>query len=167
MGLAVALSFYTLHPTPYTLFVVTILALLFLIDLDTGLLPDVITYPASLAALLYLLVAKPYTLTPNLLSGAVPALAFALLIILTRGKGMGWGDVKYVFFLGLVLGFPSIVVAIFLAFLLGAVVGIGLILIGNKKFGQTIPFGPFLSLGAYIALLYGSQLIRFYLSWSL
>lgn len=97
-------------------------------------------------------------------TGIVASLFFVFLIIITKGKGMGWGDVKFVLFIGLVLGFPNGVIAIFLAFLLGAVFSVGLLIIGKKHFGQTIPFGPFLSLGAYIALLWGSQILNWYLN---
>ena len=89
---------------------------------------------------------------------------FAALIIITRGKGMGWGDVKYVLFLGLALGFPGTPMAIFLAFILGAVFSLGLIFLRRKHFGQTIPFGPFLSLGAFIYLLLGPQILNWYLN---
>ena len=89
---------------------------------------------------------------------------FIFLILITSGKGMGWGDVKYVLFIGLVLGFPNGIVSIFLSFLIGAVFSLVLIGLGRKSFGQTIPFGPFLSLGAFITLFWGPQLINWYLN---
>ena len=76
---------------------------------------------------------------------------------------MGGGDIKYAAFLGFVLGIASLSLALFIAFLTGAAVGIILILVGRKRFGQTVPFGPFLSLGAFIALLWGQQIIDWYL----
>jgi leader peptidase (prepilin peptidase)/N-methyltransferase len=91
------------------------------------------------------------------------AAVFGLLIIITRGKGMGGGDVKYVLLLGLALGFPNGILAVFIAFLTGALFSVALIIFGKKHFGQTIPFGPFLSIGAFIALLYGNQIIDWYL----
>jgi len=100
----------------------------------------------------------------SMIVGIVASLFFALLIIITKGKGMGWGDVKYVLFLGLALGFPNAVIGLFLAFLLGAIFSVGLLIIRKKHFGQTIPFGPFLSLGAYIALLWGLQILNWYLN---
>lgn len=84
------------------------------------------------------------------LSAFAMSLFFALLIVITRGKGMGWGDVKYAFFMGLALGFPSSVLAVFLAFLSGAVISIVLLLINKKHFGQTVPFGPFEVLGSCV-----------------
>lgn len=183
----------------FKLFIVTILYILFLIDLKTGLLPDKITFPAIGIAAGYLFVISglkswflydglknhiigKYMLPPYsnyiwellirvwepalfaILTGVLISLFFVILIIVTKGKGMGWGDVKYVLFLGIALGFPNAVIGIFLAFLLGAAFSIVLIITGKKHFGQTIPFGPFLSLGAYIALLWGSQILNWYLS---
>lgn len=98
----------------------------------------------------------------SVIAAVISTLFFVLLIVVTRGKGMGWGDVKYVLLLGLLLGYPTIIIAVFLAFLTGAIISIGLILLGKKHFGQTIPFGPFLGLGAILALLWGNLLINLY-----
>lgn len=179
-------------------FIITIISIIFLIDLKTGLIPNKITYPAAILAVSYLLFTSAfkswffyqnllqnplgrYLLPPQsgyvfdhllriwepalfaLLSAATVSLFFAMLIIITRGKGMGWGDVKFVLFLGLALGFPGIAVAIFLAFTLGAAFSLVLISFGKKHFGQTIPFGPFLSLGALIYILWGTQILNWYL----
>ena len=76
---------------------------------------------------------------------------------------MGLGDVKLVFFLGLLLGYPDILVALFLAFFIGSIIGLGLIIVKKKKFKSEIPFGPFLIAGAFIALFWGENLIRWYL----
>ncbi|MDD2823311.1 MAG: prepilin peptidase [Candidatus Daviesbacteria bacterium] len=100
----------------------------------------------------------------SIIIGIVSALFFAFLIIITKGRGMGWGDVKYVLFLGIALGFPNAIIGLFLAFLIGAVFSVILMGFGKKHFGQTIPFGPFLSLGAYIALLWGPQILNWYLN---
>lgn len=109
-------------------------------------------------------------LTPvglSFLSGIVVGLFFLILILATSGRGMGGGDMKLGVFIGLVLGFPVSVAAIMLAFLLGSIFGIALLLIRLKKFGQTIPFGPFLSIASVIALLWGEKLIDWYLNFHL
>lgn len=182
----------------FGLFAITILAIVFWIDLKTGLIHDKITYPAITIAAVFLLIKSiaislvyylnfqdsylSKYLSPThsdflishiwriwqpaalaFASALASALVFGLLIAATRGRGMGWGDVKYVLFLGLVLGFPQIVVGLFGAFLTGAIFSIGLILAAQKKFGQTIPFGPFLSLGALVSLLWGEALLNWYL----
>ncbi len=107
-----------------------------------------------------------YTAQPFLMS---ILMAFAIggffmgLIIITKGKGMGGGDVKLGAFMGLMLGFPQGLLAIISSFVLGAVFSICLILTGKKHFGQSIPFGPFLVLGSLIALFWGNQIIDWYL----
>jgi len=88
---------------------------------------------------------------------------FAVLWLVTKGKGMGLGDAKLMVPLGLLLGWPGVLVGTFLAFIGGAVVGLGLIVIGKKKFGQVIPFGPFLILGSFLTLIWGDQLVMWYL----
>jgi leader peptidase (prepilin peptidase) / N-methyltransferase len=71
--------------------------------------------------------------------------------LITKGKGMGMGDVKLAIFVGLFLGWPRILVAMYAAFIVGAVVGVGLILGKKVKRKSQIPFGPFLILGTAIA----------------
>lgn len=90
-------------------------------------------------------------------------LFFYLLIIITKGKGMGGGDLKLGVFLGLVFGFPYAFLVLLLSFLLGSVFGVGLILLGKKKFGQTMPFGPFLSLAGIITIFWGAEILSWYL----
>jgi leader peptidase (prepilin peptidase)/N-methyltransferase len=83
---------------------------------------------------------------------------FSFLVLITRQKGMGWGDVKLVGLMGLTLGWPNIGVALYLAFLTGAVAAVILILLRKKRFGQVMPFGPFLAGATYLTLLYGDQI---------
>ena len=107
-----------------------------------------------------------YTAQPFLMSILMTLLIggfFMGLIIITRGKGMGGGDVKLGAFMGLMLGFPQGLLAIISSFILGAVFSIFLIMTGKKHFGQSIPFGPFLVLGSLIALFWGNQIIEWYL----
>jgi len=86
------------------------------------------------------------------------SLFFLLLYWLTKTKGMGLGDVKLVFALGLIFGFPGTVLAIYSAFLTGALVGVILILTKRSKFGQKIAFGPFLVLGSVLTLFFQKNL---------
>ena len=97
-----------------------------------------------------------------IICGLVLMAFFYGLWFFTKGRGFGFGDVKLAPSLGLLLGWPKTIVAVFLAFVLGAVVAVVLIALGKKKLGQTIPFGPFLVLGTLIALLWGSRLWSWY-----
>lgn len=94
-------------------------------------------------------------------------LFFMALILVTRGRGMGGGDLKLGIFIGLVLGFPNAVVALMLSFLVGSIAGVGLLLTGKRKLGQTIPFGPFLSIGTIAALFWGEAIMKWYFNFKL
>ena len=76
---------------------------------------------------------------------------------------MGGGDVKLAFFVGLIAGWPNMIVAVFASFLTGAIVSVILMMLGKKKFGETVPFGPFLVAGTYIALFWGDDIMNWYL----
>ena len=86
---------------------------------------------------------------------------FAVLHWITKGKGMGWGDVKLALGMGALLK-SAVLWALFSAFGLGAVVGLGLLASGKKKLRQPIPFGPFLVTGMVWALLYGDKMVEWY-----
>jgi len=96
---------------------------------------------------------------------ALGAAAFFLAIVLiSRGKWMGVGDIKLAFLMGLILGWPNISVALFLAFLIGAIIGVGLMIFGKKTMKSEVPFGPFLVGGTFIALFFGKEIINWYVS---
>ncbi len=110
------------------------------------------------------------TFQPYLLSMLMALLIggfFYGLIVITKGKGMGGGDVKLGALMGLALGFPNSLLALVLAFLTGTLVSIILIIFGKKHFGSHIAFGPFLVLGSLIALFWGSPIVDWYLSFSI
>ncbi len=88
---------------------------------------------------------------------------FLFLVLITRGRGMGAGDIKLGFLLGLVNGFPLNIIAIFLGFVLGAVYSLFLIVFRKTTIKDTIAFGPFLILGSLICLLYGSIILNWYI----
>jgi prepilin signal peptidase PulO-like enzyme (type II secretory pathway) len=77
---------------------------------------------------------------------------------------MGFGDVKLSFILGFLLGYPLIIVSLYLAFLTGAAVAIILVVCRKTKFfGGSIPFGPFLVASTVISLFYGQEILRVFL----
>lgn len=98
----------------------------------------------------------------NFLSALGAFLFFLIIYLVTRGKGMGFGDVKLVFVLGLFLGFPRIIFALYSAFLTGAIIGVILVLIHKKSMKSQVPFGPFLIIGCLISFIFESQFIIFW-----
>jgi leader peptidase (prepilin peptidase)/N-methyltransferase len=96
------------------------------------------------------------------LGGAGLGFGVLFLIAVLAPGSMGMGDVKLIVFLGLAVGFPEIVINLFLAFVLGGLVS-G-VLLALKKLGpkDQIAFAPFLALGGFITMLYGTQLVNFW-----
>ncbi len=144
--------------TGYLLFITSVLVAVFASDLRYQTIPNEIIYPTVLISLLYVICQKPAAI----LSGIGAGLFFLGLVLVTRGKGMGLGDVRLAVLMGLILGFPKIIVALIVAFLTGALVGVILILVGKKRFGEHIPFGPFLTVSTWISLFWGQMIWQFY-----
>jgi prepilin signal peptidase PulO-like enzyme (type II secretory pathway) len=157
-------TFPNLLVTSYWLLITCFLIIIFVYDLKHYIIPDKIIYSAIAIAVVYHLLRFDLLGRSNLLLSAFGAAAFFLIIVLvSRGRWMGVGDIKLAFFMGLVLGWPNILVALFLAFFLGAIIGIGLIVAGKKKLKSEIPFGPFLVTGTFLAMFFGERLINWYL----
>ncbi len=133
------------------------------IDLDHHRLPDAIVlplYPIGIAGLAVAgLVDGEWPLIPAAIGVAVWLVVIGGVWLISGGRGMGFGDVKLAPVLGATLGWVSVsaaVVSLFLAFALGAVVGIILMVAGRAGRKSAIPFGPFLVAGAGIGLVAGS-----------
>ncbi len=132
----------------------------FFIDLEWQIIPDQIVFPLILVISLFSLITTPQSLITNHLPTAVLAAAFFYFLHwITRGKGMGLGDVKFVFLIGLILGYPLAVVSLYLAFLTGAIVAVILILIGQANTKQRIAFGPFLAISCLAVLFWGEKIL--------
>lgn len=158
MGLLVGYMFlhFPLLTLPFPLFFTTVLAIIFLTDFKKYFIPDKVMIPSIIIAILWI--------PQNILAGLLLGGFFLLLIILTSGRGMGGGDVKLGAFMGLGLGLYNGILAVMLAFFIGAVFGIGAIVAGRKKLKSHLPFGPFLVAGSLIALFWGSEIMKWYLS---
>ena len=139
------------------------------IDLDTQLLPDSITLPLLWLGLLFNL----WSTFADLPSAVVGAIAgylalwsvFWLFKLATGKEGMGYGDFKLLALFGAWLGWQMLPAIILLSSLVGAAVGISLILVRGRDRNLPIPFGPYLAAAGWIALLWGGQITQAYLSW--
>lgn len=136
-------------------------------DFYYGLIPLMTVYLGSGLVLIYrgiLLFYGSYEmhdLAVSVIAGIGAALFLWTLRALTRGRGMGEGDVYLVAWLGLLLGWPRILIAIWISFVVGAASALLLLAAGRKRWGQSLPFGPFLIIGAITALLWGPLLWKF------
>jgi prepilin signal peptidase PulO-like enzyme (type II secretory pathway) len=143
--------------TGYHLLITYAFIAIFVSDLRYQTIPDEIVY-------LMIIISLPYALRVSYAFQAAlgAAIFFGLLVLVTRGRGMGVGDVKLAGLMGLALGFPGIVVALMFAFLTGALAGVILVLTRKKRFGEHIPFGPFLTSATWISLFWGQKIWQFY-----
>ena len=89
---------------------------------------------------------------------------FGLIIILSRGRAMGWGDFKLVGPLGFIFGWPDILMIVFLSFIIGSVFVTPLLIKGVKKMKDVVPFGPFLIIASSLTFFFGYQIINSYFS---
>ena len=100
----------------------------------------------------------------GVLAGFLAFLFFFILVAGSDEKWMGMGDAYLVLFLGFVLGWPKLLLALFLAFSLGAIYGIIMIILGKRKMKSQVPFAPFLVLGTFIALFFYLPITSWYFS---
>ena len=135
------------------------------IDFDTQLLPDDLTYPLLWAGLLVNINGTFVPLQDAVIGAAAGYLVlwavYWLFKLATGKEGMGYGDFKLLAALGAWLGWAMLPTIILLSSVVGAVVGISLILFAKRGRDKPIPFGPYLAAAGLIALLYGEQLARF------
>ena len=166
---AVAARFGWSWELPAYLLLAAALLAISIIDLEHFIVPDRITAPLTVGGLGLLGLAaiaegSGWRFGRTLLGG-LAFFAFFLVLNLLYPKGMGMGDVKLAFSLGAYmgwLGWGQVFLGGFLAFLLGALVGVSLIATGIKGRKDAVPFGPFLAAGAVITILVGDPVLRWY-----
>jgi leader peptidase (prepilin peptidase)/N-methyltransferase len=146
------------------LLLVTALVPIALIDLDLRIIPNAITLPASVAAVVVAALLGPGFVAEQLVAGAAAG-GFFLLAAVVHPRGMGMGDVKLAGMLGLYLG-RAVAPAVFVALLSGVLVGALVIARKGARDGRktAVPFGPFLALGAVVALFAGDAVVDAYLA---
>jgi prepilin signal peptidase PulO-like enzyme (type II secretory pathway) len=151
---------WSLVTTILVLALISCLLILFVIDLKHYIIPDQLVIVIVSIGIILAILADPV----SRLLWATGAFAFLYLLhLITRGKGMGFGDVKLAFGMGMILK-SSVIVALMSSFFIGALVGTGLLFAKLKKLKQPIPFGPFLVIGIIIGLLYGDKILVWYLT---
>lgn len=167
-SLAVAWRFGVSLQTLAALFFTWVLIALTLIDLKEQLLPDSITLPLLWLGVLLSL----FGLFTDIKSSVIGAIAgymilwsvYQLFKLLTKKEGMGFGDFKLLAALGAWTGYSYLPQIILVSSVVGSIAGIGMLILGKTRQQQPIPFGPYLAVAGWIALLWGEQINRTYLS---
>ena len=137
------------------------------IDIDHQLLPDVMVLPFLWVGLLLNLF-NVFTTLPQAVVGAVAGylslwLVFHLFKLVTGKEGMGYGDFKLFALFGAWLGWQSLPLIILLSSFIGALIGISLILFQGRDRAKPLPFGPYLAVAGWVAMLWGDEIMRRYL----
>lgn len=177
--LAVALVFFdsadsaTWLITAYYLIILSILVVIFVYDWLYMEIPGVVLWAGVAIAIAFNLMLDwsgggQANLLARTFSGTLAAAAafvfFFLLSALSKEKWMGMGDAYLVILLGLFLGWPRIILAVFASFFIGSIYGIIVIAMGKKKMKSRIPFAPFLAIGTVIALFFHAPIVNWYFS---
>jgi len=178
----------TLLPSIYLLqaawiFVFLILLLASLIDIRLRIIPDEAQIFIALVGFFIVLLSEPrFSLSEgsflggyamifglrgniwlNHIAGALfGGLLFLVLFLITRGRGMGMGDVKLAAALGFAFGWPDIVLISALSFIIGSVFGLAGIILGKQRMKSMVPFGPFFAAACVIVFFFGFQIADFY-----
>jgi leader peptidase (prepilin peptidase) / N-methyltransferase len=174
-GLLFSLAVWQLAPGDWLTWImalkmVTVIAVcitVFVIDFEHYLILNKVVYPAIglmliLNAVISAMSGASTIFVNSLLAAIFSALPFWILWKVSRGKWMGDGDFRFVGFMGLALGFHGILVALFISFTAGAIIGVALIYLGSKQLSSKVPFGTFLSAATIVTIFFGMKLWDLY-----
>ncbi len=166
-SVVVAVYFPPGIPLAGALLLTWILIALTFIDFDKMLLPDQLTLPLLWAGLIINISEQYVSLTDAVLGAAAGYMVLWSLYwtfkLLTGKEGMGYGDFKLLAALGAWLGWQSLPLILILSSCVGAILGIALIVANRQQHGKPMPFGPYLAIAGWIALLWGHQITDWYL----
>ena len=151
----------------YFLILACVLIVVSMIDIKTMLVPVKLCYFAMVAGIMLSPFIPIISLKDSILGASFGAGIILFIIetyyIFTGKEGMGYGDANIMALIGAFLGWEKVLLTIFFASLIGSVVGVALMVLKGKNTKFALPFGPFLSAGAYITILFGNEIINWYL----
>ncbi len=142
------------------------LIVLFVIDLQLQILPNVITLPGIAVGFLFSLIAPPgptASIAGILLGAGVLYGIAAVYYLIRKEEGMGMGDVKMLAMIGAFLGWRAVLLTLVISSFAGALIGVVLMRVAHKGLRYALPFGTFLALGAFVTMLAGDALLDWYL----
>ncbi|MCK5416160.1 prepilin peptidase [Candidatus Parcubacteria bacterium] len=142
-------------------FVISILIIIFVYDLRWYLILDKITLPAIFIIFISNLILG-VSWSGMLLAATVGGGFFLIQFIISNGRWIGGGDIRLGFLLGIILGWPNIIIALIIAYILGSIIGISLIIKQKKEWGSKVPMGIFLTTSAIITLFWGERISNWY-----
>lgn len=145
-------------------FILLVLTFIFIYDLKYQLILDKITLPSIALLLTFSLYLGWHSWQELALGVLVGGGFFLLQFIISRGRWIGGGDIRVGALMGVILGWPEVLLGLFLAYILGAVVSIGLMIFKDKKLASKTPFGTYLVVGTIVSMFFSESIIEWYLS---
>lgn len=145
---------------PFWLIIASSMIAIFVIDLENEIILDDLVFFLFILTFILLLLSSSPGFYLQLFASFAAAFFLLLLNLITKGRGMGLGDVKFALLGGLIFGWPSTFLWLFTSFITGAFIGLILILVKKAEFGKHIPFGPFMAVAFFIVLVWGDKLIN-------
>lgn len=160
--------------TIYYLFLVSLLIIITFIDIDHYIIPDGLVILGSIFAIIFNLFFKVITIKESLI-GAIICGGLVLVIVyliefMIKKEAMGGGDIKLFAMIGLFLGVKNSLLVALISVYVGAIFGIISIIyskIKKQEFSSMIPYGPFISIGTLLIMLYGDNIINWYINFIL
>lgn len=138
------------------------LIVVFVYDLKHYLILDRVMLPVTVLTLVFALAEGRNNLFWCLFGALVFGLPLLLIYLISKGKWLGGGDVKLAFVLGLITGFPNVLVTFFLTFTLGALVAVFLMARGRKKMKDRLPLGTFMAAAAFASFFLAPAMVEWY-----
>ena len=145
------------------LFFVSVMIVVFIYDLKWYMILDKITLP-SIIIIYFLNIYLGYDWKILLFSGLIGGGFFLIQFIISKGRWIGGGDIRLGFLMGVMFSWPLVLLAIFIGYLIGSFISIILVLISRKRWNSKVPLGIFLTASSFITLIWGKQILSWYLS---
>lgn len=146
------------------IFFIVLLIVVFVYDLNYQIILSGVVWSGTIIALGINLFIFRSSVFGLLLGMAVGGGFFLLQYVVSKGRWIGGGDVRFGVMMGALLGWPNILVALFVSYVLGALVSLPLILAKKTTMKSEIPFGTFLAVGTFATMFWGNQIVSWYLS---
>lgn len=166
-ALLYALLGWWLYASPLQLGIISVytglLIALFLYDYKYYLLPDFLTLPGIAAGIIGSIILQ-VSLWSIVSAICIGGGIFLLQYLISKGRWIGGGDIRLGAMMGAMLGFPNIIAALFIAYMLGACVALPLLVRRQKNMTDALPFGTFLTAATFICLLFGQELVDWYVT---
>jgi|GEM_PF-314182 len=144
------------------IFLTTILSIISIIDLKYKIIPNKIIVAIFIFGVLFNIINKTVTVGNMVIGFFIISIPLLIMSIILKGS-MGGGDIKLMAVAGAFLGWENIIVAFIIGSLIASITSIILIILRKIKRNDMIPYGPFLSMGIFIASLYGERIISWYI----